>query len=246
MPAPRSPPSALATRALYPHARREELRVRILLLEDDLETASALEKGLSLEGHQVCVAARARDALGLVTSGAFDVAVLDVAVPDGSGYDVLAALRAAQRPTQVLMLTARGSVADRVEGLDRGADDYLVKPFSFAELAARLRALDRRPRANATELRSDALALDLIRRTATVRGERLDLTPTEFSLLAALLRERGAPISRRALLREVWGYEFDPGTNVVDVHVNRLRRKLEDRGLERVIRTVRGSGYAVE
>jgi len=221
--------------------------VRILLLEDDLETASALEKGLSLEGHQVCVAARARDALGLVTSGAFDVAVLDVAVPDGSGYDVLAALRAAQRPTQVLMLTARGSVADRVEGLDRGADDYLVKPFSFAELAARLRALDRRPRANATELRSDALALDLIRRTATtVHGERLDLTPTEFSLLAALLRERGAPLSRRALLREVWGYEFDPGTNVVDVHVNRLRRKLEDRGLERVIRTVRGSGYAVE
>jgi two-component system, OmpR family, response regulator len=150
-------------------------------------------------------------------------------VPDGSGYDVLAALRAGHPATQVLMLTARGSVEDRVEGLDRGADDYLVKPFSFAELAARLRALDRRPKPSATELHSEALALDLIRRTATVRGERLDLTPTEFSLLAALLRERGAPISRRALLREVWGYEFDPGTNVVDVHV---------------IRTVRGSGYA--
>jgi two-component system, OmpR family, response regulator len=218
--------------------------VRILLLEDDLETASAVEKGLTLEGHRVSVAARAREALGFVGADSFDVAVLDVAVPDGTGYDVLAALRAEGCATQVLMLTARGGVEDRVEGLDRGADDYLVKPFSFAELAARLRALERRPKPSATELRAAGLALDLIRRTASVRGERLDLTPTEFSLLAALLRERGAPISRRALLREVWGYEFDPGTNVVDVHVNRLRRKLEDRGLENVIRTVRGSGYA--
>ena len=218
--------------------------MRILLLEDDAETASAIEKGLGLEGHQVSVAARAREALGFVAEQMFDVAVLDVAVPDGSGYEVLAALRARACPTHVLMLTARGSVEDRVEGLDRGADDYLVKPFSFAELAARLRALERRAKPSSIELHSDALALDLIRRIATVRGERLDLTPTEFSLLAALLRERGAPLSRRALLREVWGYEFDPGTNVVDVHVNRLRRKLEDRGLEDVIQTVRGSGYA--
>jgi two-component system OmpR family response regulator len=218
--------------------------LRILLLEDDRETASAVEKGLSLEGHRVSVAGRAGAALDLVAAEPFDVAVLDVSVPDGSGYDVLAALRIGQHPTQVLMLTARGTVDDRVEGLDRGADDYLVKPFSFAELAARLRALERRAKPSSTEIRSDSLALDLIRRTATVRGERLDLTPTEFSLLAALLRERGAPLSRRALLREVWGYEFDPGTNVVDVHVNRLRRKLEDRGLEDVIQTVRGSGYA--
>lgn len=218
--------------------------MRILLLEDDLETASALEKGLSLEGHRVSVAARVHEALGFVSSEPFDVVVLDVAVPDGSGYDVLAALRAEQRPTHVLMLTARGSVDDRVEGLDRGADDYLVKPFSFAELAARLRALDRRAKPAVLELRSHALTLDLVRRSASVHGERLELTPTEFSLLAALLRERGAPLSRRALLREVWGYEFDPGTNVVDVHVNRLRRKLEDRGLDDLIRTVRGSGYA--
>jgi two-component system OmpR family response regulator len=218
--------------------------VKILLLEDDLATASALEKGLSLEGHTVRVANCVRDALERVAADAFDVAVLDIAVPDGTGYDVLAALRSTPHPTAVLMLTARGSVEDRVEGLDRGADDYLVKPFSFAELAARLRALDRRPKPSASELRAGSLVLDLLRRSASVHGERLDLTPTEFSLLAALLRERGAPLSRRALLREVWGYEFDPGTNVVDVHVNRLRRKLEDRGLEEVIRTVRGSGYA--
>jgi two-component system OmpR family response regulator len=218
--------------------------VRILLLEDDFETASALEKGLLLEGHRVRVAASVHGALEFVAAEPFDAAVLDVSLPDGSGYDVLAALHANRHPTHVLMLTARGSVGDRVEGLDRGADDYLVKPFSFAELAARLRALERRPRPSATELRCDALALDLIRRTASVRGERLELTPTEFSLLAALLRERGAPLSRRALLREVWGYEFDPGTNVVDVHVNRLRRKLEDCGLTGLIRTVRGSGYA--
>ena len=218
--------------------------MKILLLEDDRETATAIEKGLSLEGHHVSVTSRARGALDLAAAGPFDVAVLDISVPDGSGYDVLAALRAARHPTHVLMLTARGSVEDRVEGLDRGADDYLVKPFSFDELAARLRALERRLKPVSTEVHADALTLDLIRHTATAHGERLDLTPTEFSLLAALLRERGAPVSRRALLREVWGYEFDPGTNVVDVHVNRLRRKLEDRGLESVIRTVRGSGYA--
>jgi two-component system OmpR family response regulator len=218
--------------------------VRILLLEDDLETAAALEKGLTIEGHRVSVATRVRDALALFETDVFDAAVLDISVPDGSGYEALTAIRRSGRAVQVLMLTARGAVEDRVEGLDRGADDYLVKPFSFAELAARLRALDRRARPAVVELRSDALALDLVRRSASVRGERLDLTPTEFSLLAALLRERGAPLSRRVLLREVWGYEFDPGTNVVDVHVNRLRRKLEDRGLDDVIRTVRGSGYA--
>lgn len=218
--------------------------MRVLLLEDDRETARALRAGLELEGHDVRVAPTAREALSLVDSQVFDVAVLDVLLPDGSGYEVLERLRARQRATQVLMLTALGSVDDRVAGLDRGADDYLVKPFSFAELAARLRALDRRPSGPASELRVGSLVLDLMRQKAHVDGERLDLTPTEFSLLAALIRERGAPLSRRALLREVWGYDFDPGTNLVDVHVNRLRRKLEDRGLGEVIRTVRGSGYA--
>lgn len=220
--------------------------MRILLLEDDVETASAIERGLGLQAHEVRVATTTRNALQLVDEQAFDVAVLDIRLPDGSGYEVLEKLRAGHPSTQILMLTARGSVEDRVEGLDRGADDYLVKPFSFAELSARLRALDRRPKWPTTEDRSGALVLDLMHRSASVAGERMDLTPTEFALLAALLRARGAPVSRRDLLREIWGYEFDPGTNVVDVHVNRLRRKLEDRGLGEVIRTVRGRGYAAE
>jgi len=220
--------------------------VKILLLEDDPETASALARGLSIAGHDVSSAALRSEALQLLDQRSFDVAILDVGLPDGEGYDVVAALRARYPETWILMLTARGSVADRVEGLDRGADDYLVKPVSLAELAARLRARERRPSPGSSELQSGDLLLDLIQRRATVGGERVDLTSTEFSLLAALLRERGTPLSRRVLLREVWGYDFDPGTNVVDVHVNRLRRKLEMRGIENLVRTVRGRGYVVD
>jgi len=218
--------------------------MRVLIVEDETKMAALLQRGLREDGVAADVAAAGEDAVWMAGATDYDAIVLDVMLPGIDGFDVCRRLRADGIRSPVLMLTARDAVDDRVRGLDTGADDYLVKPFSFAELAARLRALDRRPKPSATELCSDALTLDLIRRTATVRGERLDLTPTEFSLLAALLRERGAPLSRRALLREVWGYEFDPGTNVVDVHVNRLRRKLEDRGLANVIQTVRGSGYA--
>jgi two-component system OmpR family response regulator len=142
------------------------------------------------------------------------------------------------------MLTARGAVEDRVAGLDQGADDYLVKPFSFAELAARVRALARRAQPEATRLSLGTLELDLLRHSAHVGETRLELTQTEFALLATLLRASGDAVSRRELLHEVWGLRFDPGTNVVDVHVNRLRRKLEDAGLASTIRTVRGQGYA--
>lgn len=216
--------------------------MRVLLLEDDAETAAALERGLAREGHQVAVAEDVQSALALVGSESFDVAILDVMVPGGSGYDVLERIRAEGRRSRVLMLTARGSVRDRVEGLDRGSDDYLVKPFSFAELSARLRALSRRE--DATELCVGDLELLLTKRTALVRGERLDLTPTEFGILTTLVRAQGQTVSRAELLREVWSYEFDPGTNLVDVHVNRLRRKLEAAGLASLIRTVRARGYA--
>jgi len=219
-------------------------RMRILLLEDDQETADALAKGLSNEGHQVSVARDVAAASALIASTSFDAAVLDVMVPGGSGYDVLAQLSALEPRVPVLMLTARGSVADRVTGLDRGADDYLVKPFSLVELAARLRALGRRAQPEATRLSLGALELDLLRRSARVGEAHLDLTQIEFALLATLLRARGDSVSRRDLLREVWHLSFDPGTNVVDVHVNRLRRKLEGAGLPSFVRTVRGQGYA--
>lgn len=219
-------------------------RMRILLLEDDQETAEALVKGLAQEGYDVSAVRDVEAARHAIATTGFDAAVLDVMVPGGSGYDVLALLRSREPRVPVLMLTARGAVEDRVAGLDQGADDYLVKPFSFAELAARVRALARRAQPEATRVALGALELDLLRRSAQVGEARLDLTQTEFSLLAALLRAGGDAISRRDLLREVWGLRFDPGTNVVDVHVNRLRRKLEDAGLSAVIRTVRGQGYA--
>jgi DNA-binding response OmpR family regulator len=219
-------------------------RMRILLLEDDPETAEALVKGLAQEGHDVSAARDVESARQWISSASFDAAVLDVTVPGGTGYDILALLRSRGPRIPVLMLTARGAIEDRVAGLDRGADDYLVKPFSFAELAARVRALVRRAQPEATRLTLGALELDLLRRSAQVGGTRLELTRTEFSLLATLLRAGGDAVGRSELLHEVWGLRFDPGTNVVDVHVNRLRRKLEDAGLTAAIRTVRGRGYA--
>ena len=218
--------------------------MKILLLEDDRETAAALEKGLAREGHEISLALDLDTALRLSAERPFDAAVLDIGVPGGSGYEVLDRLRAAPVPPYVLMLTARGSVGDRVEGLDRGADDYLVKPFSFVELSARLRALGRRQHGAPTRLRCGGLELDLVGRVATVDGRRIALTPIEFSLLTALLQAQGEPVTRRQLLHDVWGYDFDPGTNVVDVHVNRVRRKLEDAGVADAVRTVRGRGYA--
>jgi DNA-binding response OmpR family regulator len=219
--------------------------MHILLLEDDRETAEALSKGLAQEGHDVSVARDVASARRLLGESSFEAAVLDVMVPGGSGYDVLDELRGREPHVPVLMLTARGAVEDRIAGLDKGADDYLVKPFSFAELAARVRALGRRAQPESTQLSLGTLKLDLLRRRAEVGENRLELTQTEFSLLATLLRARGDAVSRRELLQEVWGLRFDPGTNVVDVHVNRLRRKLEDVGLASIIRTVRGQGYAV-
>lgn len=227
------------------YARSASLaRVQILLLEDDRETGETLAQGLGQEGHEVSLARDVPSALALVAKNRFDAAVLDLMVPGGSGYDVLAVLRKSEPRVPVLLLTARSAVEDRVLGLDRGADDYLVKPFSFPELAARVRALGRRGAEEPTRLHCGALELDLLRRHALAAGVRLDLTQIEFALLAALLRAGGDAVSRRDLLREVWNLSFDPGTNVVDVHVNRLRRKLEDASLPSVVRTVRGQGYA--
>jgi two-component system OmpR family response regulator len=219
--------------------------MRVLVLEDDRETLDALRSGLVNEGHEIAAAADAPAALALVDACELDAAVLDLGVPGGSGFDVLAQLKLRRPSARVLLLTARGEVSDRVAGLDRGADDYLVKPFSFAELAARLRAFERRRQDAVTQLVVGELHLDLLRRHALAGGRRIDLTPLEFGLLAALVRAHGEPLSRSSLLREIWGYDFDPGTNVVEVHVNRVRRKLEAAGVRDLVRTVRGRGYAV-
>lgn len=218
--------------------------MHILLLEDDAETADAIARGCRSEGHEIALAGDVAAALRLVDEDTFDAAVLDLMVPGGSGYDVLERIRDHGATTPVLVLTARGEVAERIEGLNRGADDYLVKPFAFAELMARLRALERRRSLDPTPLATGPLCVDLERHDACVHDRWLDLTPIQFRLLVALLRAGAAGMTRSDLLREVWGYDFDPGTNVVDVHVNRLRRKLEDAGLPEFVRTLRGRGYA--
>lgn len=220
--------------------------MRILLLEDDQVTSEAVTHGLEASGYSVTSVpdvVRAREAL---RRHVFDAAILDLMVPGGSGYDVLAALREESKGVAVLVLTARDSLEDRVEGLDRGADDYLVKPFAFTELLARLRAILRRPTTLVDLIRLRDLEVDLLHRRAVFRDQALNLTPKELELLHCLVERRGEVVSRRALLELVWGYRFDPGTNVVDVHVARLRGKLEAAGLGDLIHTRRGLGYVVD
>jgi two-component system copper resistance phosphate regulon response regulator CusR len=221
--------------------------MRILLLEDDEETAAALCRGFRRCGMDVERAASCPQALALISDARFDVVVLDLMVPGGSGYDVLGRIRETGDGVPVLILTARDEVADRVEGLDRGADDYLVKPFAFAELLARVRAIIRRPARRMETLRLDGgVEIDPVHRTVVVGERRVEMTRVEFAMLWTLGEQRGNAVTRRDLLAAVWGYRFDPGTNVVDVHVARLRRKLEAFGATRTIRTVRGVGYAVD
>jgi DNA-binding response OmpR family regulator len=220
--------------------------MRLLLLEDDAETARTLGEGLRARGYEVAHAGDVGSAAQLLADESFDAAILDLMVPGGSGLDVLGEIRRSGHGTPVLILTARDALEDRVSGLERGADDYLVKPFAFGELLARLRALLRRPAGRVELLRVDPLEIDPLHRRVSV-GERLvDLTRTEFDLLLRLAERRGEILSRRLLLQLVWGYRFDPGTNVVDVHVNRLRRKLETAGVRGALRTVRGIGYVVD
>jgi DNA-binding response OmpR family regulator len=219
--------------------------VKILLLEDDLETALALCGGLAERGYELAHAESCPAALALLDRQRFDAAILDLMVPDGSGYDVLRRLREERDGVPVLILTARDAVEERVDGLELGADDYLVKPFAFSELLARLRALLRRPAQRVEPLRVGALEIDPLRRLAAHGGRSLDLTRTEFDLLRCLAERRGEVLTRRHLLELVWGYRFDPKTNVVEVHVAHLRRKLEAGGAGDLIRTVRGVGYAL-
>ena len=222
--------------------------MRILLIEDDRATADYVAKGLTEDGHVVDVARDGKQGLFLALNEPFDVVVTDRMVPGPDGLTIIRALRASGVRTPVLVLTALGEVDRRVDGLDAGADDYLAKPFAFAELRARIRALARRPAGPAedTELVVGDLRVDLLRRVVTRGGRTVELLPTEWRLLEYMMRHPGEVLTRTMLLEKVWDFSFDPTTNVVDVHVGRLRRKIEAEGEAPMIRTVRGAGYALD
>lgn len=223
------------------------MQMRILIVEDDADTRSFVTQGLEQAGHNVTVSQDGRDGLFQATGGGFDAIVVDRMLPYLDGLALVKALRAAGDATPVLMLTAVGGIADRVEGLDAGADDYLVKPFAFSELAARLHALGRRPAAKveAHRLTVGDIVLDLHRRTVRRAGQRISLQPREFALLAELMRNPHRVMTRTMLLERVWDFDFDPKTNIVETHVSRLRSKLNAGFDEDAIETVRGAGYLI-
>jgi two-component system copper resistance phosphate regulon response regulator CusR len=224
--------------------------MRLLVIEDEARLADYLRKGLSESGYVVDIANDGIDGLHLAVEGTYDLVVLDVMLPGKDGFEVLSSLRK-RRKTPVLMLTARDAVEDKVKGLTEGADDYLVKPFSFSELLARVQALLRRGGAErdnqlVTTLRLADLEVDLARRKATRAGKRLELTPREFNLLVLLLRRKGEVLSRTVLAEQVWDINFDSDTNVVEVAVRRLRSKLDEPFDVKLLQTVRGMGYVLE
>jgi two-component system copper resistance phosphate regulon response regulator CusR len=221
--------------------------MKILVIEDEVKTANFLKKGLSEAGYVTDVAADGLEGLHLAQDVDFDLVILDVMLPVLDGWHVLARLRETEKKALVLMLTARDAVHERVRGFELGADDYLVKPFAFSELLARVRSLLRRstPRLQET-LRMADLEIDLLRHRATRAGHRLDLTSKEFLLLTLLARRAGEVMSRTLIAESVWDMNFDSDTNVVDVNVRRLRSKVDDPFPVKLIHTVRGAGYVLE
>lgn len=220
--------------------------MKILVVEDDIETARYITSGLAELGHNVTLAGDGRDGLFQASEHEWDLLLVDRMLPLLDGLAMVKALRAMDIPTPVLFLTTLGGINDRVAGLNAGGDDYLVKPFAFSELAARVAALGRRPRRTQTEtlLRVADLQMDLIARTVQRAGQVIDLQPREFRLLEVLLRHAGEVVTRTMLLEKVWDLHFDPQTNVVESHMSRLRAKL-DQGAEPLIHTVRGAGYSI-
>ena len=220
--------------------------VRILLVEDDRKVASFIRKGLEEEGHAVDVAPDGETGLAMGMDRLHDVIILDVMLPRKPGFQVVRELRQAKVATPVLLLTARDAVEDKVQGLDAGADDYLTKPFAFAELLARVRALLRRgAEARAPQLRVADLVLDPATRTVKRGGEPIALTNREFALLECLMRNAGRVLTRTTIAEHVWDYSFDSTTNVIDVYVNYLRKKIDAGREPRLLHTVRGVGYVL-
>jgi DNA-binding response OmpR family regulator len=220
--------------------------MRILVVEDDRKVAGFIEQGLREEGHVVDLARDGDEATMLAHVSDYDVILLDVVLPKKNGFQIAAELRREGRNTPILMLTSRDAVEDVVRGLDAGADDYLAKPFPFDELLARIRALSRRGGAERVDvLRYSSVTLDRLRHVASVNDRRLDLTPKEFQLLEYFLLHPEEVVRRTTLLEKVWDMNFDPGSNVVDVHVKNLRRKLRAATGEQLLETVRGVGFCL-
>ena len=220
-------------------------RMKLLVIEDDREAAAYIAKGLSESGYVVDCAADGREGLFMATSGSYDALIVDRMLPQMDGLALIAALRSADIRTPVLILSALGAVDDRVKGLRAGGDDYLTKPFAFAELLARLEALLRRGGGSVatTKLKVGDLEMDLLARAVTRGGRDLDLLPREFRLLEFLMRHAGQVVTRTMLLENVWDYHFDPQTNVIDVHISRLRQKIDKGFAKPLLHTVRGAGY---
>jgi len=222
--------------------------MRLLVIEDEAKTGDYLHKGLTEAGFQVDLARNGLDGHHLAMTETFDLVILDVMLPDVDGWRIVKSLREANHTTPVLFLTARDSVDDRVKGLELGADDYLVKPFAFAELLARVRTLLRRglPAAAVEHLEIADLVLDLPRRRVTRSGKRISLTNREFSLLELLVRRQGEVLPRSLIASQVWDMNFDSDTNVIDVAIRRLRMKIDEPYRPKLIHTVRGMGYQLD
>ena len=221
--------------------------MRILVVEDDSETASYLTGGLEEEGHAVSWSRAGRDGLFLAMSENFDLLIIDRMLPEMDGLTLVKTLRAARIETPILFLTTMAGIDDRVTGLNAGGDDYLVKPFAFSELVARVKALSRRPRGTTvdTSFKVADLELDVVKHVVKRGGQQIQLQPREFRLLEYLMRHAGQVVTRTMLLDNVWNYHFDPKTNVVESHLSRLRTKVDKGFYPELIHTVRGAGYCL-
>lgn len=222
--------------------------MRLLIVEDEVKTGDYLRQGLQEAGYSTDLVRNGPDGLHLALTGDYDLIVLDVMLPGMDGWQILRTLRQTGKLMPVLFLTARDQVEDRVKGLELGADDYLVKPFAFSELLARLRTLLRRGRSGAepTALKVADMELDLLRRRVTRAGKRIDLTAKEFALLELLLRRQGEVLPRSLIASQVWDMNFDSDTNVVEVAIRRLRSKIDDPFETKLLNTIRGMGYVLE
>ena len=221
--------------------------MKILLIEDDRETADYVMQGLTEAGHNVMVAADGRDGLFRAAGESWDLLIVDRMLPGIDGLAIVKTLRSGSIETPILFLTTLGGIDDRVAGLNAGGDDYLIKPFAYAELVARVAALGRRPRTQiaATTLRVADLELDLLARTVRRGGQEVAVQPREFRLLEYLMRHAGQVVTRTMLLESVWDFHFDPRTNIVETHISRLRGKVDKGHRDELIHTIRGSGYCL-